>query len=251
MSTARPPPASTVPARGVDPREIGLHSQALASDRINLERASRIPDRAFPSASDARQHRALLRDVDNTATLVAQQANRMHPTELALSRYYIGNASAEARQLAARGRVGPKEIERMSNAARPVQAINERLASGATAFDWRKVTVTVQDKTGRPVKQLRVYVLPAGLIDKPDDRELIHVLLGRLTFEEPTSPSTGFVPRGEMRLWVGPQYKDEGMTDLVMARKVTRHTPVHGHMSTAPDPNLLFVAPEGVTAAGR
>ncbi|CAN7783882.1 hypothetical protein LJR175_008356 [Variovorax sp. LjRoot175] len=175
----------------------------------------------------------------------------MHPAELALSRYYIRSASAEARRLAEQGRIGPREIERLNSVAQPVKSMNERLVRGYSPFDWRTVTVTVHDKSGRHVKQLRVYMLPAGLIDRPDDRDLIRLLLGRLTFEKPTSPTTGVVPRGEMRLWVGPQYQDDSMTDLVMARKVKRHTPVHGHMSTAPDPNLLFIAPEGVTEVGR
>jgi hypothetical protein len=123
-----------------------------------------------------------------------------------------------------------------------------RMVNGEKPLEFRKVTVKVRGEDGKDLREpLRVYVLPAGLVDKPDDPELILELLTLLSFERPTSPSTGEVQRGEMRLWVGPDFKYREMADLVVAGGLTNFMRVHGHLLDASSPDLLFQAPGSVT----
>jgi len=55
------------------------------------------------------------------------------------------------------------------------------------------------------------------------------------------------VQRGEMRLWVGPDFKYREMADLVVAGGLTNYMRVHGHLLDASSPDLLFQAPGSVT----
>lgn len=236
--------------------EAGRHNMTIEADRSSQARAqaSQLPDSVYRRRNDASLHRELLTRVDDTARLVAQRANALPPRDLALSRYYISSANAEARrvnQLASQRSIGSEDLERLRSTVEPVRAMQARLARGETPFERRQVTVTVRNADGgQPAPPLRVYVLPAGLIDNPDEPALIRELLGELSFERLTSPSTGTVPGGEMRLWVGPDFQYDAMAKMVVERRLTRYTPVHGHLSTEPDPNLLFVAPGGVTFPG-
>lgn len=249
---------TAVPPRArVDMGQVASYTAAVEVDRASRVKAAamELPPSAYRRPADMGQHRELLARVDDTARLVEKRAAALPSRDLALSRYYLANASATAQSLNAQARerpIGSEELQRLESATRPVQAMQARLARGDSAFERRKVTVTVHDKDGRHLREpLRVYVLPAGLVDNPSQPGLIRELLSELTFERLTSPATGMVLGGDMRIWVGPDYQYDQMAQLVLQRRLTRYAPVHGHLAGEPDPNLLFPGPDSITVPGR
>ncbi|MEO8249031.1 MAG: hypothetical protein ABI589_06645 [Burkholderiales bacterium] len=229
--------------------------------------AARLPTSSYARSADKVQHQELLTRVDSTARWLEQRAPKLPAADLALSRYYLQSAGNTAQRLnmqAGAGqssgfpalpsarRIEPGDLQRLETATEPLVRMQSRIARGQTPFERRRVTVTVRDADGREVTEpLRVYVLPAGLIDNPSDAELIRDLLHELTFERLTSPASGAVLGGDMRVWVGPDFQYEQMAQLVMDGRVTRYAPVQGHRPGEPDPNLLFVSPASITDPAR
>ena len=254
------------PARArVDQAQAARFTAALEVDRVARVRAqaSALPASAYQRPDDAARHRALLARVDDTAQLVQTHAAELPSRELALSRYYLWQASTKAAQLNAHALqaqpaplpgpvaapIDEAQLTQLARATGPVQQMGERLARGLAPFERRRVTVTVQDRDGHNLRNpLRVYVLPAGLIDNPPPApDLLLDLLSELTFERLTSPASGTVFEGDMRVWVGPDFEYEQMARLIMQGKLTHFVPVRGHESGGADANLLFVAPDGIT----
>ena len=252
-AASRPATTALQPRARIDMAQAARYTAAIEVDRTGLiqAKALQLPPSAYRRAVDVDQHRNLLASVDSTARLVAQRAPALPSRELALSRYYLRNANGVAQQInaqAATQPIGEPELQKLADASRPVQAMQVRMVNGEKPLEFRKVTVKVRGEDGKDLREpLRVYVLPAGLVDKPDDPELILELLTLLSFERPTSPSTGEVQRGEMRLWVGPDFKYREMADLVMAGGLTNFMRVRGHLLDASSPDLLFQAPGSVT----
>ena len=243
----------------VDRADQARRNAAIEVDRLSRVRAEAqaLPQSAYRRPDDIAKHRALLTRVDDAARMVEQRAATLPARDLALSRYYLSQASGAAQSVNAQAQqaqpIGDDQLGRLERAARPVQAMRERLARGQAPFERRRVTVTVRDAEGRNLGDpLRVYVLPAGLVDSPPDQpELIRELLSELSFERLTSPSTGTVLEGDMRVWVGPDFQYEEMAQLVMQGRLKRFAPVRGHQTGAPDPNLVFVAPDSITVPRR
>ena len=252
ISADAPAKPGRSPVDRADPvrRTATLEVERLA--RVRAE-AQALPQSAYRRPDDIAKHRALLTRVDGAARMVEQRAADLPARDLALSRYYLSQASAAAQSLNAQAQqaqsIGNEQLSRLERATQPVQTMRERMARGQTPFERRQVTVTVRDAQGRHLPDpLRVYVLPAGLVDSPpDEPELIRELLSELSFERLTSPSTGTVLEGDMRVWVGPDFQYEEMARLVMQGQLKRFAPVRGHQTGAPDPNLLFVAPDSIT----
>ena len=251
-ATSRPATALQPRAR-VDMAQAARYTAAVEVDRTSLiqAKALQLPPSAYRRPIDIDQHRNLLASVDSTARLVAQRAPALPSRELALSRYYLRNANGVAQQInaqAATRPIGEPELQKLADASRPVQAMQARMVNGQKPLEFRQITVKVRGDDGKDLREpLRVYVLPAGLVEQPDDPELILELLTLLSFERPTSPSTGEVQRGEMRLWVGPDFRYREMADLVMARGLTNFMVVHGQRPDASDSDLLFMAPSSIT----
>ena len=164
--------------------------------RVRAE-AQALPQSAYRRPDDIAKHRALLTRVDGAARMVEQRAADLPARDLALSRYYLSQASAAAQSLNAQAQqaqsIGNEQLSRLERATQPVQTMRERMARGQTPFERRQVTVTVRDAQGRHLPHpLRVYVLPAGLVDSPpDEPELIRELLSELSFERLTSLPPG------------------------------------------------------------
>lgn len=248
-------PMQPPPRARVDMGRAVRNTAALEVDRASRTQltALQLPPTAYRSPADLSRHRDLLASVDTTARLVAQRADTLPARDLALSRYYLRNANVAAQQLNSEAAVRPlgeADVQRLAAASQPVQAMQARMARGEAPIAYRQITVHVRSADGKELRDpLRVYVLPAGLLDAPDDPALILELLSQLSFERLTSPATGTVQDGEMRLWVGPDFQYEGMRNLVMAKQVTRYAPVRGHLggNDAREPDLLFMAPASVT----
>jgi len=207
-----------------------------------------LSDKAYARPEDAKQHRALVSDIDATARLVDQRADTLSKRDLALSKYYLAEANAKA-QLAATRTLEPisaGSVAQLRTAVAPLKSMQSKLMSGQLPFGYRKVVVTVKAVAGQPEPpRMRVYVLPSGVIDRPEyfDIDTIREWLQAFAFEEPTSPSRGTVPQGEMRVWVGPDMMYDTMAKRVFERQPIPFALLHVAPSDAPELQLQFNAP--------
>jgi hypothetical protein len=187
-------------------------------------------------------------DIDNTARLVDQHADTLSKRDLALSKYYLAEANAKAQMATTRTLepISAGSVAQLRTAVAPLKSMQSKLLSGQLPFGYRKVVVTVKAVAGQPEPpRMRVYVLPSGVLDRPEyfGIDTIREWLQAFSFEEPTSPSRGTVPQGEMRVWVGPDRMYEAMAKRVFERQPIAFALLHIAPDNAPELALRFNAP--------
>lgn len=209
-----------------------------------------LPTGVYQRQSDATLHRRLVTDVDRTAALVQQRADKLSARDLALSKYYLNAANINAATIAASAKldsgVSSASISQLQGTVAPVQQMQMRMASGEPPFDSREITVNVASKPGESTPPpLRVYMLPGGCIDTPKlcEEPLLTQLLVNLTFDGLTTPSRSRVEHADMRVWIGPEYKYAEMAKLISAGTPFRFKPVHPAGVTDV---LTFTSPDDV-----
>lgn len=210
----------------------------------------RLPATAYERTVDQRSHRALAQEVDETAVLVGQRASRMSSMDLALSKFYLASANAklDAVKAPTGAKIPSQRIMEVEAAAVPVRSMRTMMMEGGSPFQYRPVEVSVRAKPGQAdPPSYRVYVLPAGMLEKPHlyAETLLLQLLGDLSFEKLTSPSKYSVAQGEMRVWIGPDYAYQSMAKMVRERSLTKTTPVHASADST-SLSIALVAPDDV-----
>jgi hypothetical protein len=231
---------STVTGRSVKP-------QVEAAQQAR-QRTAELPASAYERPADINRHRALVSDIDTTAQLVERRASTLSARDLALSKYYLAQANDKAEVLSTRSLqpISAGSVAELRTAVAPVRTLRAKLTSGQPPFGYRKVVVTVKAPAGQPEPpRLRVYVLPSGVLDRPEyfGIDTIREWLQAFSFEEPTSPSRGTVPQGEMRVWVGPDKMYEAMAKRVFERQPIAFALLHIAPDNAPELALRFNAP--------
>jgi len=224
-----------------------LKPQVAAAQQAR-QRTAELPASAYERQADIKPHRALVSDIDTTAQLVDQRAGSLSARDLALSNYYLAQANANTQMLSTKSLqpISASSVEQLRSAVVPLRSMQAKLTSGQPPFGYRKVVVTVAAGAGQPEPpRLRVYVLPSGVLDRPEyfGVDTIREWLQAFAFEEPTSPSRGTVPQGEMRVWVGPDMMYEAMAKLVFERQPIAFALLHIAPDNAPELALRFNAP--------
>lgn len=228
-----------------------VSDEVAKAKQVKME-TLKLPASAYERASDLKTHRVLASDIDKTAALVAQRAGRMSAMDLVLSKYYLATASANAANVAAFAKldkVSAENIAQLQVAVAPVQSMQAMMSTGGAPFQYRSIEVSVKSKPGaKDPPPLRVYVLPGGILDKPEtfDEDFIRDLLVALTFERLTTPSKAPVAQGDMRIWVGPDHEYPAMAKRVRDRKPITFTPLRPAPAGGPEVVLQFTAPDDI-----
>src|SRR5205823_11902257 len=112
-----------------------------------------------------------------------------------------------------------------------------------------RVRVLKQD-TDDDVRGLQVYVLPAGIVDRPNLFLTDEVLnyLTRFSFQDETSPSAQNVPVFDARIWIGPKFKFNEMTSAVKAKQLMKFQPINDPGLNSPAVELVFRAPTDIVS---
>jgi hypothetical protein len=209
---------------------------------------------AYQRPADLQRHLKLVGEIDRTATLVEQRADQLSARDLALSRIYLIGANARARSLTTASALQPiasDQLTQLQGSVQPLQTMSARIERGGSPFDYRAVTVEVAPTApATKVAALRVYVLPAYVIDYPQsfDVQQVRQWLEDLTFESLTSPASGTVPQAEVRLWIGPDFAYEQMARAVVEGRLTQYRALHPAPDATQASSLRFVAPADVVA---
>lgn len=238
-------------------RPVALVDQVTMAEALRSSAAARPNDR-YASPEVAVQHRRVLAGLVGDVQRLEQKEAALSPRDRAMTRYLVASANARAQSLEERwqtqlsARPGPDELASLQTTALSVRTARARVDEGQPPVDYRSVRVSVIDRaTNAQVKGLRVYVLPSGVLDAPQNysRDLIRDLLKSMTLENVTSPTQGTVPVADSRVWVGPEYAYDQMQEMVIARKVRFFKPVHARIS--PETlELVFHAPGDIVGSG-
>lgn len=229
------------------PARRSLQAQLQAAQQAK-QQTTQLPASAYQRRVDIPRHRALVSDIDTTARLVEQRADSLSARDLSLSKYYLAQANVDAQVLSTRSLqpISAAAVAQLRDAVTPLKTMQARLKGGLPPFGYRSVVVTVKARAGQPEPpRLRVYVLPSGVLDRPEnfDLDTIRQWLTDLTFQDLTSPSRWTVAQGEMRVWVGPDAAYDAMARRVFQRAPIAFTPLHIAPDGVPDQELQFTAP--------
>jgi len=223
----------------------------LAQDRKDLaalqKQTSVGKDALFASPKVATRHQTVLKD----ATLASQRLEAftpaMSPRDVALLNAQFGTVHRVANPAVAMSTVGKSDgalpqsagqpltaerITALESSAQPLQSVLRVTSrSGASYEDLRrevKVMVSHAEPT-RPPRAWRVYVLPAAMVDRPDDYpdDTLLSLLRGLTFTALTTPASERFVFSDLAVWLGPEDAYAAALADVRARRVnSRPVPI-------------------------
>lgn len=193
-------------------------SREVFSARQVSMRVATLPDSIFKTSMVKTSLKSAVSDLQTAASLVEQRAGTLPASDLALARVQLALASADVDEInkkASSKSLSESDLTSVNQSVAELKLMNASLSSGQRPFKHRKVTVSVTAAPGVALGALRVYALPAGVVDRPSTFpiETIKSLLADLTFE--VAPSEGTVPEGNFRLWVGRDFRYDRMAALV------------------------------------
>jgi len=168
----------------------------------------------FASPAVAARHQRTLNDVSLASRRLEKFTPSMNARDVALLDFQLSRVQriadpavkvhGETAMLFSTTRVAT--LEQSAQPIRSVLAVTGR--SGVTYEDLRReVTVVVSGAARSPQPPpLRVYMLPAAMVERPNDYpdEVLLRLLRSLTFTSLTTPSSERVLFSDLALWVGP-----------------------------------------------
>lgn len=227
------------------------HRQGATQVRL---KADAVAPALFETAEDARQFTLAARELEDVAVHLDKAGEKVDVRQLALSSFYLEQASLTMGQVVA-GSPGPTgkwdktAIGVVETKAISVRGIKKQFEVSGTAFSYRKVTVRVEDGTGKPVNRLRVYVLPLLALQYPrqiPDGQML-ALLQTLSFEQQTSPSTQMLETADLAIWVGPDHEHQKMVGMIKAGHTPKHKIVSSGPANASELSYSFVSPSEVT----
>jgi hypothetical protein len=259
-----PKPGDNRPAVDHDAGRVTFSNPAVAKlaavDRMKRaddvrNAAYALPPTAFANAKDLATHRQSVTHIETAARLFHTKADALAPPDFAVAKYQIDYATRLAaavnEQAQRTGKIASADVRAASAAAASTQPMTIRLMSGQSPLPLRRVKVRVlKQDSDDDVRGLQVYLLPAGLIDRPDLFAFDEVLtyLTRFSFIDETSPSSQNIPVFDARVWVGPKLKFSEMAAAVKARQLTKFRPINDPDLGSPVVELVFRAPADVMA---
>jgi hypothetical protein len=252
--SARPPIAGGEPKAALDFAQIAKHSIRPEVTAVQHTRASalKLREDAFDKPGDFVAYQQATADLDRTAKLIEQRAPSLSSSELALSRYYLAaaNTNAEAALNFNKSKLAiPSEsVRALDTATANLRTMEKRLQSGQAPFSYREVTVVVQAEQAQQPTELRVYVLPPGIVNRPQTfgKDLVRELLVELAFKQRTTPSTGMAESGEMLLWVGPDHAYDAMAQLVVEQRLRKFVSLGGGTTALAQQRVELKSPSDV-----
>lgn len=171
-------------------------------------------DVVFASPAVAARHQKALNDV----TLASQRLEAFTPSmsvrDVALVNFQLTRVQHVAELPAFKADKGTTTVfsasqvaslERSAQPMRSVLAVTGR--PGVSYEDLRReIKVVVSSTDASPPPPMRVYVLPAAVVDRPSDYpdEVLRSLLRALTFTALTTPSSEHFVFSDLAIWVGP-----------------------------------------------
>ncbi|MFT3815858.1 MAG: hypothetical protein QM740_21255 [Acidovorax sp.] len=212
----------------------------------------RMPSTAYEQKADMAMHRQLVASIEETATLVESRADKLTARDLALSKYYLSEANAQSQRLSsltAANSIRTDSVEQLKLTVQPLEGMRTMMKKTVSPIEYRAVNVKVSGPpAGPPAEPLRVYVLPGGMLDRPETYTLAELkdLLIALSFENLTSPSRSMVAQGDMRLWVGPDHAYDAMAKRILQSAPIRFKAVLPATDNGPERQIEFEAPTDV-----
>jgi hypothetical protein len=211
-----------------------------------------MPMAVYERQEDIRTHRQLVASIETTAAMVERSADALTAKDLALSKYYLSQANAQAERMSSLREpmsVTNASVTELEKTVVPLDGMRLMLQTSGSPIEYRPVTVKVKDAPGaKPAEPLRVYTLPGGIIERPSTYTVgeIRSYLIALSFEKLTTPSSSMVGQGDMRIWVGPDYAYDAMATIVAQKAPIRFVPVMPSTATGSDRVIEFTSPVDV-----
>jgi hypothetical protein len=169
-------------------------------------------DTVFASPAVATRHQKTLNDVSLASRRLEAFTPSMSARDVALVNFQLSHVRQIA-DPAVKTSAGPTtaftatRVASLEQSAQPMRSI--LAATGRTGVTYedlrREVRVVVSGAGGAQVPPLRVYVLPAAIIDRPSDYpdDVLLSLLRSLTFTNLTTPSSERLLFSDLAIWVG------------------------------------------------
>jgi hypothetical protein len=252
VADGKPLPAGTLV--GLDMAQVARSTvtpHAAAARQLKVQ-TSALPAAAYERSTDIAAHRHLIDQIDRTAQLVEEKSPQMSARDLALSRFYLAHANVTAQSLtgaSAAKRISTQGVVLLQQSVSPLEGMQAMMLSSDKPFGDREVSVSVSSANGPgDPPRLRVYMLPGGILDRPDAFSFDEVrdLLIQLTFQSLTSPSSASVPIADMRVWVGPDHAYDAMARKVLSGDTIRFTPLRSGPGADKPADLAFTAPTDI-----
>ena len=224
-----------------------VRDAAWAKARANL-----LPPSAYRRNADRDAHLQAVARIESATHIVYHRAEDLSGADLGAVNFQIGFANQEAKDVYAKASAGTletRDVEDFVRTSERVEQIADSLKTGK-GIRRRIVSVSVAKVSdGKPVHQLQVYVLPAGVFDKPqllpDDAQIV-AQLTRLSFAHLTSPAHEGIENFDARVWVGPAMKYELMAKLVRQRAINKYRVISDRTGSLRPMSIGFKSPDDV-----